>query len=84
LVNKENYFTQEELDLLDKYYIHTDYTNENIVVTDIMTSEDIIEQELKLLDAAEEELYADSHPQWNWSTSLDNLLLIPEFKPWHG
>lgn len=82
---KDNYgFTTAELWLLQRYMIHTDYVNENIVVTDISTNRQIVEQENLLYQDALEELYADSHPQWNFSTTQDNLLLMPELQDWHG
>ena len=77
-------FTDEELTLLDKYYIHTDYTNDNILTTNISTNEQIVEAEHQLYLDAMEELYVESHPQYTWSTTQDNLLLMPEFHDWHG
>jgi len=35
-------FTDEELTLLDKYYLHTDYVNQNILTTNISTNEEIV------------------------------------------
>jgi hypothetical protein len=35
-------FTDEEIALLDKYYLHTDYTNQNILTTNISTNEEIV------------------------------------------
>jgi len=32
-------FTEEELKLLDKYYIHTDYVNQDIFTTSISTNQ---------------------------------------------
>lgn len=76
-------FTEDELKLLDKYYIHTDYKNENIVVTDVDTNDQRVDKAYELFQDAHDELYASSHPQWTWATTQDNLLLIPEFKLWH-
>ena len=75
-------FTPEELELLNKYYIHTDYVNENIITTDISTDEEIIKQDEALYQDALEQLYADSHPQYTFQTTQDNLLLIPELNDW--
>ena len=77
-------FTEEELALLDKYYIHRDYTNQNIEYLAFNTPEEIIQKEKQLLADAREQLYVESHPQWNWSTTQDNLYLIPEFKEWYS
>lgn len=75
-------FTADELELLNKYYIHTDYVNENIITTDISTDEEIIKQDEALYQDALEQLYADSHPQYTFQTTQDNLLLIPELNDW--
>lgn len=77
-------FTDEELALLDKYYLHTDYVNQNILTTNISTNEEIVNTEYQLYLDAMEELYVESHPQYTWSTTQDNLLLMPEFHDWHG
>lgn len=75
-------FTEAELDLIKEYYVHTDYVNENMIITDIFTSQEIVDTEDELYKAAQEELYAVSHPQWKWVTSQSNLFLMPEFKSW--
>ena len=77
-------FTEDDFKLLDHYYVHTDYENENVLVADYYTNEQIIAAQYELYKYAVEELYAESHPQWNWSTTQNNLLLMPEFKDWHG
>ena len=55
-------FTDEEFELLDKYYLHTDYTNQNILTTNISTNEQIVQTEYQLYLDAMEELYVESHP----------------------
>lgn len=77
-------FTEEELALIDKYYIHTDYTNQDIFTTSYSTNEEIIQIENQLYLDAMEQLYVESHPQYEWTTTQDNLLLMPEFHDWHG
>lgn len=77
-------FTTKELWLLDKYYLHTDYVNENILITSQSTNEQIVDTENQLYLDAMEQLYVESHPQYTWSTTQDNLLLMPEFQDWHG
>lgn len=77
-------FTEEELLLLDKYYLHTDYVNQDIFTTSISTNQQIVDTEYQLYLDAMEELYVESHPQYTWSTTQDNLLLMPEFHDWHG
>lgn len=77
-------FTEEELNLLDKYYIHTDYVNQDIITTSISTNEEIVQTEYQLYLDAMDALYVESHPQYDWETTQDNLLLMPEFHDWHG
>lgn len=76
-------FTTKELALLDKYAIHTDYQNENFAVYDTSTNEQIIQTKENLYGEAVDALYAKAHPQWKWSTTQDNLYLIPQFKGWY-
>lgn len=84
LENEQFGFTEEELWLLDKYRIHTDYTNENIITTSISTSADWVNTAYQLYLDAKEQLSGESQPQWTFSTTQDNFLLMPEFKDWHG
>lgn len=77
-------FTEDELTLLDKYYLHTDYVNQDIFTTSILTNEQIVATEYQLYLDAMDELYVESHPQYTWNTTQDNLLLMPEFHDWHG
>lgn len=84
LNNEQFGFTEEELWLLDKYRIHTDYTNENIITTSISTAADWVNTAYQLYLDAKEQLSAESQPQWTFSTTQDNFLLMPEFKNWHG
>jgi hypothetical protein len=86
IVQKENYtsasgdkFTEEDIAILTKYYIHTDYVNSNIVAFSTDTVEKIVEQDEKLYQDAIEQLYASAHPQYTFQTSQDNLLMMPEF-----
>ena len=76
-------FTARELWILDKYYIHTDYVNENILVTSVSTNNEIVDTEYQLYLDAKDELYVLAHPQYVFQTTQDNLLIIPEFQGWH-
>ena len=62
-------FTTKELWLLDKYHIHTDYVNENILITSQSTDDEIVDTENQLYLDAMEQLYVESHPQYTWSTT---------------
>lgn len=82
--NEQFHFTEEELDLIKLYYIETDYVNENSIITNSYTNQQIIDTIDELIKNAYDELYVYSHPQWRWNTTQDNLFLMPEFKDWHG
>lgn len=82
--NAEFGMTEYELWLLDKYYIHTDYINPNIITTSLSSNQEIVDKSDELYQDALEYLYADSHPQWVFNTTQDNLLAMPELKDWHG
>lgn len=73
-------FTDEEENILKNLYKHTDYTNENIVSNDISTTDDTVEQELRLWYDATDNLYASAHPQYTWATTIDEILGIEGFK----
>lgn len=73
-------FTDADEATFIRLYKHTDYTNENVVVTSIMTSDQEVAQHELLLENATEELYAVSHPQYSWTDTLDNILSMEEFK----
>lgn len=77
-------FSDDEVWLLERYRIHTDYTNENIITTSISDAYDLVKTAYELYLDAKEQLSAESQPQWNFETTQDNLLLMPEFKGWHS
>ena len=84
ITNSRFGFIDDDLWLLDRYRIHTDYVNENIITTSISTGEEWVNKAYELYLDAKKQLEADSQPQWTFSTTQDNLLLMPEFKAWHG
>lgn len=85
-VNKETwkyddyFFTEDDLAELSKLYIDCDYTNENMFLLSSDDSITAIDEQLKLLDAAQEDLVRASIPQYIYSTNLDNFLALKEYK----
>lgn len=73
-------FTQDDLDELSKLYIDGDYSNENMFITSSDDSVTTIDEQLKLLDAAQDDLYITSHPQYQYSTDLDNFIGLYEYR----
>lgn len=83
MVQRENYtdkFTDDEENMLKKIYRHTDYTNENVVTTDITTTDTTVDKQYALYLDAVENLYASAHPQYSYSDTLDNVYPLEEYK----
>lgn len=78
--NVEYSFTEKDLKVLSKLYIDCDYTNENMFTVDSDDAVTAIDEQLKLLDAAQNELFSSSQPQYTYNTSLDNFLALIEYK----
>lgn len=77
-------FTDAEVDLISRFYRHTDYSNDNINhLANIDTSDTDVDKELEMLHEAQDELYAESHPQYNYTTNVDNLLANNEYASFH-
>ena len=76
-------FTEKELRLLNSLYNETNYVNENIFITTVdNNTDDVIGAEFELLKDAQESLEIYSQPQYSYSTSLENLLSLYEYKDW--
>ena len=73
-------FTDEEISLLNKLYYDTDYTNDNMFLVSTDTQVTAIDEQLKLYDAAVNDLSVTSQPQFKYTTTLDNFLAITKYK----
>lgn len=73
-------FTDSDLKQLSKLYKDGDYTNTNMFLTSSDNQVSAIDEQLKLLKAAQDDLYIMSHPQYKYTTTLDNFLALPEYK----
>ena len=76
----ETSFTASDLEELSHVYVDGDYSNENMFLTSSDNSVTAIDEQLKLLDAAQDDLYITSHPQYQYTTNLDNFLGLYDFK----
>ena len=76
----ETSFTASDLEELSHVYVDGDYSNENMFLTSSDNSVTAIDEQLKLLNAAQDDLYITSHPQYQYTTDLDNFLGLYEFK----
>lgn len=79
-VHDDYHFSESDLSELSKLYIDNDYTNDYMLLTDSDDAVSAIDEQLKLLSAAQDDLYIASQPQYIYSTSLDNFLAKYEYK----
>lgn len=78
--SKEYSFTETDLSDLSALYVDGDYTNTNMFLTNSDDSVTAIDEQLKLFDAATEDLDKISQTQYIYNTSLDNFLTKYEYK----
>ena len=76
-------FTNEELLILKTLTRQATYTNENIITTSLTTTESAVDKCKELYDDAVDELYAESHPQYEYTDEVENIYALPEFKEYH-
>ena len=82
--NEANSFTDDEIEMLSRFYKHTDYVNDNINYLDLLdNTDDVIDKHIKMYKEAVDELYMQSHPQYIYDTDLDNLLANNEYADFH-
>ena len=80
----DNFFTDDEIAQITRFYRHTDYVNDNINYLDMIdTTDTYIDKELEMLKEAQEELYAEAHPQYTYTTAVDDLLANNEYEDFH-
>lgn len=79
-VHDDYRFSKSDLSELSKLYIDNDYTNDYMLLTDSDDAVSAIDEQLKLLSAAQDDLYIASQPQYIYSTNLDNFLAKYEYK----
>ena len=79
-VDRKNFLTEEDEKVLLHLYKHTDYTNENVLVTYGMDTSTEVDQQWSLWYDATDNLYAAAHPQYSWEDKIDNILGLEEFK----
>ena len=73
-------FTKEELVALSKLYVDTDYENVNMFLVESDDQVTAIDEQLKLLQAAEEDLSSVSQPQYKYEVELDNFMALYDYK----
>ena len=73
-------FTESDLEELSHLYVDNDYENNNMLLVDSDDAVSAIDEQLKLLSAAQDDLYTVSQPQFTYTTSLDNFLAKYEYQ----
>lgn len=73
-------FTNEDLRDLSQLYYDGDYENTNMFLTSSDDQVSAINEQLKLLQSAQDDLYIASHPQYTYTTTLDNFISLYDYK----
>lgn len=74
-------FTKSDIKTISKLIRESSYQNNNFVVTSINTPEEIIDITNELLLDGKEKLSTYSRPQLSFNVDAENLLALPEYKP---
>ena len=78
--NNETSFTPNDLAEISKIYVDNTYSNENMFLVTADTAVTAIDEQLKLLEAAKEDLSSASQPQFTYTTNVDNFIAQYEYK----
>ena len=79
-LDMDKWFTKDEWIELDSYVVEESYSDDNYSVTDNTTESELFSMEKQLFDAASKDLEKKCRPQYQYSSTLTNVLTIPEFK----
>lgn len=82
-VNNTLLFTEKDLNVINSMIREQDYNNSNILTTNLDDIVTTIDAQEELYQAASEELYKLSQPQYSFSTDMDNLYALEEFQCYH-
>ena len=78
--NGNDSFSNEDLALLSHLYIDNTYVNENMFLTSYDDPVTAIDEQLKLLTAAQEDLEIASQPQYIYNTNLDDFISLSKYE----
>ena len=81
-INENWILSDEELVLFTELCKFTDYTNSNIILTDINNRIDRIDKDLELYEDAVSKLSEVSQPQYSFNVNMDNFFDIKAFSSW--
>lgn len=77
-----SYFTEEEYNELCHYIFEGSYSDDYVVITDIMSYDDKFAQMKILYDRAASQLQRTSQPTQEFSVDVENFIFIKEFEEW--
>ena len=77
-----SYFTEEEYTELCHYIFEGSYSDDYVVITDIMSYDDKFAQMKILYDRAVSQLQRASQPTQEFSVDVENFIFIKEFEEW--
>lgn len=77
-----SYFTEEEYTELCHYIFEGSYSDDYVVITDIMSYDDKFAQMKILYDRAMSQLQRASQPTQEFSVDVENFIFIKEFAAW--
>lgn len=78
----DSYFTEEEQEELSNYIFEGSYTDDYVVITDIMTQEEKFEQMKILYDRASTQLQKSSVPTQEFSVDVESFVFEKDFAHW--
>lgn len=78
----ENYFTESEYEELCNYIFEGSYTDEYVIITDIMSYSEKFAQMKILFDRAEATLKKASQPTQEFNIDSENFIFAKEFEKW--
>ena len=79
-LDMDKWFTKDEWKTLDSYVVEETYSNDNYITTDNTTDTERFDIERQLYDVAWEDLSKKCRPQYQYTSTLFNVLTIPQFK----
>ena len=79
-LDMDEWFTLDDWKSLDAYVVEETYDNDNYITTDNTTDTERFDIERQLYDAAWKDLSKKCRPQYQYSSTLSNVLTIPQFK----
>lgn len=79
-LDMNKWFTKDEWKTLDSYVVEETYSNDNYITTDNTTDTERFDIERQLYDVAWKDLSKKCRPQYQYTSTLSNVLTIPQFK----